>query len=140
MNTKTTALVGITLIVSHAAFFALGAISNRRATLNAFATQERTANGAVDLGLYLDYRDIALAITGKQYDRALCAAQLGASGRLDDVKACLAIRDCRIVLEQRVRQSAPEITDGAPLPFRYIAARDGIRSCEKTSGPSPNGR
>lgn len=140
MNTKKTVLVGIALVVSHAAFFALGGITNRRAMSHAFAREERTANGAVDLGLYLDYRDIAGAISGKQYDRALCAAQLGASGRFDDVKACLAVQDCRIAIEQRVRQSAPEVTGAAPLPFGYIADKGGFRSCEQTPKSSPSAR
>lgn len=134
MKTKLV-LIGV-LIVSHVAFFVLGGIVNRHMMLNAFATEVKNANAAVDLGLYLEYRDIALAITAKEYENALCAAQLGASGRYDDLKTCLADQRCRFTVEQHLKDRAPEILGEAPLKFAYIEARNGVRPCAQRSMPS----
>jgi len=140
MNMKRMIALAVVLITSHLVFFVLGEIHNRRAMFSTFAIQDRRTSGAVDLGLYLEYRDIALDILAKEDDKALCAAQLGASGRYDDLKACLASQDCRIAIEQRVRERAPEVLGEAPLKFTYIAAKDGIRSCERPPMRSPNTR
>ena len=138
MNTKRVLVLGIVLLASHIAFFVLGEIHNRRVMLNALAAEDNRASAAVDLGLYLEYRDLARDIVAKQYDRALCAAQLGASGRYDDLKACLAAQGCRGAVEQRVQQRAPEILGAAPLNFEYISAKDGIRSCGGPAMTSAN--
>jgi hypothetical protein len=133
MNTKRKVVLAAVLIVSHVAFYVLGGVINRRVMLHAFAVEVKKANAAVDLGLYMDYRYTALAIKEKRYGDALCAAQLGASGRYDDLKACLADENCRPTIEQELRKDAPEVLGEAPLKFTYIATKDGIRSCEKPS-------
>ena len=79
----------------------------------------------------MDYRDLALAIKTGKYDYAVCDAELGASGRLDYLKACLADHDCRSSVEQHLRKVAPEVLGEAPLKFTYIASKNGIRSCER---------
>lgn len=131
MNMKKKIVLAVVLIVSHVVLYVLGAVINRHMMLHAFAVEERNANAAVDLGLYLDYRYTALAIKERRYESGLCAAQLGASGRYDDLKSCLADQDCRPTIEQRLRERAPEVLGEAPLKFTYIAAKDRIRSCEQ---------
>lgn len=126
-------MLGAVLIVSHVAFFVLGGIVSQHTMLRAFAVEVKKANADVGLGLYMDYRYTALAIKEKRYESALCAAQLGASGKYDDLKKCLADQDCRPTIEQDLRERAPEVLGEAPLKFTYIAAKDGIRSCERQS-------
>ncbi len=135
MNTKRKVALAAALIVSHVAFYVLGAVINRQMMLHAFAVEVKKANADVDLGLYMDHRYTALAIKEKRYESALCVAQLGASVRYDDLKACLADQDCGPRIEQELRKDAPEVLGEAPLQFTYIAAKDGIRSCEQQSTP-----
>lgn len=136
MNTKRKVVLAAVLIVSHVAFFIVGGIASQRTMLKAFAIEVKKANAEVSLGLYMDHRYTALAIKEKRYENALCAAQLGASTRYDDLKACLANEDCRPTIEQELRKDAPEVLGEAPLKFTYIAAKDGIRSCEQQLIPS----
>lgn len=130
MNTTRKVALAAVLIMSHVAFFVVGGIINRRAMLHAFAIEVTKANASVDLGLYMDHRYTAQAIKEKRYESALCAAQLGASTRYDDLKACLTNKDCRSTIEQDLRKDAPEVLGEAPLKFTYIKVKDGIRSCE----------
>ena len=130
MNMKRKAALAVILILSHFAFYVLGATINRHTMLSAFAREYEKAQATVNVGLYTDYRYIALAIKAKQYENALCNAQLGASVRYDDLKACLASQDCKIVVEEDLRRDAPEVLGQAPLGFRYIKSKDGIKSCD----------
>jgi len=99
--------------------------------LGAFAKEVQNANATVDLGLYVDYRDTALAIKAKRYDDALCATELGASGRYDDLKACLTTKDCGPAIKEQLRKVAPEVLGEAPMRFTYYRSQNGIRSCER---------
>ena len=99
--------------------------------LSAFAREYERAQAIVNVGHYMDYRYIALAIKAKQYENALCNAQLGASIWYDDLKGCLASQDCKITVEEDLRRDAPEVLGQAPLGFTYIKSEDGIKSCGK---------
>ncbi len=136
MNTKKKIVSAAVLIVSHVAIFILGGIVSQHTMLKAFAIEVKKANADVSLGLYSSYRYIALTVKAREYEKALCAAELSASDRYDDLKACLANQDCRPAIEQHLRENAPEVLGEAPLKFTYIAAKDGIRSCDQQPIPS----
>ena len=130
MNRKRKAALAAILILSHLAFYGLGSIINRHTMLSAFAREYEKSQAVVNMGLYADYRYIALAIKAKQYEYALCNAQLGASSRYDDLKECLASQDCKLTVEEDLRRDAPEVLGQAPLGFTYIKSKDGIKSCD----------
>lgn len=131
---KRTALAAV-LVGSHLATFILGWGVNRHVLMQRIASEDLISGAEVDLGLYMDYRDTAIAIIEKRLESALCAAQLGASGRYDDIKHCLADSRCKASVEQRVREHAPELLGEVPLKFEYIEARNGVRSCERQVKP-----
>ena len=130
MNMKRKVALAAILILSHFAFYVLGATINRHTMLSAFAHEYDKAQAVVNVGLYMDYRYIALSIKAKRYEDALCSAQLGASVRYDDLKECLASQDCKVAVEEDLRKDAPEVLGQAPLGFTYIKSKDGIKSCD----------
>jgi len=120
---------GIALLASHLLFFAGGSVLARHGALGDFVQQTKRADAQVTLGHYSAYRDIAVEITTKRYDRAKCNAELMASSMLDDVKACVGNPNCKGALEEHVRKVAPEALGQSPVPFGYIAMKGGGRSC-----------
>lgn len=134
---KRKVVLAVILIVSHVAIFILGGIVSQHTMLKAFAVEEKKASAVVDLGLYSTYLYIALAIKAKQHEKALCVAELGASGWYDDLKECLADQNCRPTIEQKLRKDAPEVLGEAPLKFTYTATKDGIKSCEQSTADKP---
>ncbi|MHB8624413.1 MAG: hypothetical protein ACYC9J_15265 [Sulfuricaulis sp.] len=117
----------VILILSHFVFYVLGAIVNRHNMLSAFTREYTNAQSGDDLGSYINYRYIALAIKARQYENALCNAELNASNRYDDLKACMADEACKTAIEEEVQKLAPEVLGKAPLQFTYIPRKDGIR-------------
>jgi hypothetical protein len=120
---------GIVLVASHLLFFAGGSALARHTALGDFIRQTERADAQVTLGHYTVYRDIAVEISSRRYDRAKCNAELLASSMLDDVKGCLGNVTCRGAVEENVRKVAPEVLGQAPVAFGYIALKGGGRSC-----------
>jgi len=118
------------LLVSHAVFFVGGAFTGKQVTTSWFVGETQVADAQVVLGHYATYRDIALDISAGRVGKAKCNANLGASAMFDGVKDCLLEESCKARLQQFVLQSAPEISGGAPIPFEYIATKDGRKSCD----------
>ena len=123
------ALVAI-LLLSHSTVYVLGSFINRQIMLSALLEQLNRTNASLTLGRYTEYRDIALNIKAAKYDNAKCSAELGASAMYDDLKFCLADQRCKVSVEQKIREAAPEVLGEAPLKFTYLKSKDGIKSCE----------
>lgn len=91
----------------------------------------KKSNSMLNLGRYIEYRNIATQIKSGNYDSALCSSELGASSMYDDLKTCLADNNCKDgEFENKVRGVAPETLDKTPLEFNYRDIESGIRSCE----------
>ena len=97
--------------------------------LNSLEANFNKSNASVNLGRYVEYRDIAVAIKAEDFDRAICISELGASSMYDDLKSCLASQNCSIALKEKIREAAPEVLDEAPLKFNYIESKNNMRSC-----------
>ena len=118
------------LLASHLLFFIGGAALGRHNAFTDFIRQTERADAKVMFGHYTVYRDIAVDIGTKRYDRAKCNAELIASSLLDDARACIDKPECKSAVEDDARKVAPEVIGQAPVRFSYIAARGGVRSCE----------
>lgn len=130
MNWKRKIALAAILLTSHLAAYILGSIVNRQVMLSSISNEFKQANAHVNLGRYMEYRDIALDIKAGRYDSAKCAAELGASATYDDLKSCLASQDCRAAVEQEIHKAAPEVLGESPLKFTYLKSKDRVRSCE----------
>ena|ERR1700730_1284290 len=119
----------VVLVISHLLFLVGGTIAGRHTALKYFVTETEKADARVTLGHYAVYRDIAVDIKAGKYDKAKCRAELGASSMFDEVKACVANKNCGPSVEKEARQSAPEVLGQGPLAFGYIASKNGIRQC-----------
>ncbi len=98
--------------------------------VNSFQIEFKKSNSILNLGRYIEYRDIAIQIKSGNYDSALCSSELGASSMYDDLKNCFADNDCKDEFENKVHDVAPEILGKAPIEFNYKDIVSGIRSCE----------
>ncbi len=89
----------------------------------------------LNLGRYIEYKDIAIQIKSGNYDSALCSSELGASSMYDDLKTCFADNECKDdKFENKVRDVAPEILNKVPLEFNYRGIKGGVRSCVNPKG------
>lgn len=130
MNIKKKVALTALLVISHAVFFTVGSVVNRQAMMKSLSSEFSKSNARVNLGRYAEYRDIVIYINDREFDKAMCSAQLGASAMYDDLKSCLSNLDCKAALEQEVRNVAPEMLGDAQLKFKYLEIKDGIRTCE----------
>lgn len=121
--------IAVILLLSHFIFYVLGSVINRQIMLSSFAKEFKQADAEATLGRYDEYKYIALNVSEGKYDKVKCAAELGASAMFDDLKSCVADQDCRIVIEQRLHEAAPEVLGEAPVKFSYVKSKDGIKSC-----------
>ena len=128
MNRKI--VIAVILLISHFGFYVLGSMVNRQVMLSSFSKEFKQADAEAILGRYDEYKYIALGIKEGKYNKAKCAAELGASAMYDDLKSCVTDQDCRVVIEQKLHEVAPEVFGDAPLKFSYINSKDGIKSCE----------
>jgi len=126
---KKTIAIGLILVITHAVFYMFGSIVSRKQILNSLEVDFNKSNASVNLGRYVEYRDIALAIKAEKLDRAICISELGASSMYDDLKSCLANQNCSVALKGKIHEAAPEILDEAPLKFNYIKRGDKMRLC-----------
>lgn len=118
------------LITSCFVSYILGSVINRKIMLSSFSEQFNRANATVNLGRYSEYRDIAVDIQERRYEDAKCFAELGASAMYDDLKSCLASKDCGEAVKQKIHEVAPEVLGETPLKFSYIKSKNGIKSCK----------
>jgi hypothetical protein len=98
-----------------------GSIAGRHTALKYFVTQTEKVDARVTLGHYALYRDIAVDIKAGNYDKARCRAGLGASSMFDEVKTCVANKNCGRSVEKEARESAPEVLGQVPLAFGYCS-------------------
>ena len=119
------------LTFSHSVFYFIGSVVNRQVMLNSSSVEFKKINSKVNLGRYIEYRDIALQIKSESYDSATCAAELGASSMYDDLKSCFANNNCEGEFAKKVQNVAPEVLGEAPLVFVYRDIKNGIKSCEE---------
>jgi hypothetical protein len=108
------------LAATYVLVFIAGAAIGRRAALNEFVDQTKTAEAQLSLGRYVVYRDMAVALTKARYDSAKCQAEVLASSMLEDVKRCVAERACRAAIAAKAEQLAPETLGEVPVPFKYV--------------------
>jgi hypothetical protein len=130
MNNKSKITIGLMLLITHIGAYFLGAATNREKMLDEFERDFALSNANVNLGRYVEYRDVALSIKSGNHSRALCISRLGASAMYDDLQTCLQSKDCGSNLEREIRDAAPEILGAHPLGFAYIGSVDGIRTCD----------
>lgn len=119
------------LMVSHAIFFAAGAITGRRVTMNHLLSNFEKVNAQLMLGHYTTYRNIALGAQIGNYDLIVCYADLNASTYYDSLKACVENGPCNGATIKEIREVAPEVLGEAPLKFNYIKSNGGFRRCKE---------
>ena len=126
-------IIVIVLVMSHGVAYVLGSIINREKILSEISKEFERANAEVNLGRYMEYRDIIVSVNDKEYGKAKCYAQLGASAMYDDLKSCVAEADCGNSIMRKINDNAPEILDDGTLNFTYLERnKNGIRLCKKT--------
>ncbi|MBN8761709.1 MAG: hypothetical protein BGO61_09340 [Thiobacillus sp. 65-69] len=118
------------LLVSLLSAFIGGAVLGGRISNEYLAKKFNEVNMPVMLAHYKSYRDIARNLETSNYEMANCHAELGASAMLDVLKPCLADQVCKGLIEKDIQENAPEILGIAPLGFKYLESKEGIRRCE----------
>lgn len=118
------------LLVGLLAAFGGGAVFGGRISNEYLAKNFNEVNMPVMLAHYESYRDISRNIETSNYEMASCHAELGASAMLDVLKTCLADHDCKGFIEKDIQASAPEILGAAPLGFKYLESKEGVRRCK----------
>jgi len=122
----------LVLLASHATFFIVGDTRGKHIAMKFYIEEIKKADSQVALGRYRIYRDIVSNIKTGRIDRAICGAELQASGYLDDIKSCLADKECRGTIDKATRKVAPEAFGEVPLKFHYWSkSPNGIRQCEE---------
>jgi len=129
MQIKKALKIGLILAITHASFYMLGSVINRKQMLHLLALDFDKTNASVNLGRYVEYRDIAAAIKAGDLSRAICISELGENAMYNDIKSCLANQGCSIVIKENIREAAPEILDQTPLKFDHIKRKGNIISC-----------
>ena len=123
----------VVLLISHTLFFVGGDIRGKYLAAHYVRMDFEMADAAVVLGQYSVARDIAVNIKAGKYDDAKCSADLEASSKLDDLKSCLSKQKCRLSIEKRTQEIAPEALSQIPLKFDYKKSENGIRRCDDTA-------
>lgn len=118
------------LLVCLLGTFIGGAVFGGRVSNKYLAKKFNEVNMPVMLAHYKSYRDIARNIEMSNYEMASCHAELGASAMLDVLKPCLADPDCKGFIEKDIQESAPEILGAAPLGFKYLEDKEGVKRCK----------
>ena len=132
MTVKRKILLGIVLLISHLMLFSLGSSLTQKSMNRSFRNELWKSNTELNLGRYVEYRDISLDIKAGKYDYAKCPADLGASELYEKLQSCLKSQECKLTLDKLdARKIAPELFDKTPAGFKYYAInKEGIRSCE----------
>ena len=132
MTVKRKILLGIVLLISHLMLFSLGSSLTQKSMNRSFRNELWKSNAELNLGRYVEYRDISLDIKAGKYDYANCPADLGASELYEKLQSCLKSQECKLTLDKLdARKIAPELFDKTPTGFKYYAInKEGIRSCE----------
>lgn len=68
---------------------------------------------------YSAHAEIVEALNDKKSAKALCLLNLQASAEVNQVRACLADIDCKRLVEDKVREIAPELLANGPLRVTY---------------------
>lgn len=132
MTTKRKIVIGIILLISHLIFFGLGSSLTQKSMNHSFRNGLWRSNAELNLGRYVEYRDISSDINAGKYDFAKCPADLGASELYEKLQSCLRNQECKLILDKLdAHKVAPELFDKKPAGFKYYVINDGIRSCEK---------
>lgn len=105
------------LFASYAIVFIGGTLTGRSNATSSFTKGFENANSQVILGHYATYRDIALKIKTGQYKDAQCHAELSATAMFDGLRGCLASKGCKISIEKKAREFAPEVLGEAMIPI-----------------------
>ena len=99
--------------------------------LNSLKIEFKKSLSMLNLGRYVQYRDIVTQIKSGNYSRAMCSSELGASLMYDELKTCFIDNNCNGEFEKKVRDVAPEVFGEAPLEFKYRDEENGVRSCKQ---------
>jgi hypothetical protein len=129
MGIKKNIAIGLVFLMTHSGTYIIGSSTSRGKMLDVVERDFIRSNAAVNLGRYVEYRDIALSVKSGNYGKALCISSLGASAMYDDLQACIASQECAINLESQIRNAAPEVLGEAPLEYEYYEINNGVRSC-----------
>lgn len=121
----------VILVVSHAVFFVGGSYTGKQVTTSWFVSETKVADAEIMLGHYAAYRDIALDISAGRVGKAKCNTDLAASAMFDGVKDCMIEEGCKARLQPLALRNAPEISGDTPIPFDYIATKNGRKNCDK---------
>jgi hypothetical protein len=122
-------IIIVVLLASHSMLFVGGAFMGKKITVNRFVGEITAMNAEMELGQYASYRDIARNIKDGNFLKAKCAADSIASSMFNGVKACMLEENCKVNIQQSVRQLAPEIFGSVPIPFDYISMKNGLGAC-----------
>ena len=118
-------LLTVALLVALGVGFSVGRVAGVRA--EQFNQTQRVAyiNAMNALASYKLFSELSQDISAKREKKAQCTSDLTASANLNSVRACLDNEKCRELIDDEVRQSAPEILAlDSKLPFRYYTERE----------------
>lgn len=134
MTIRQKVTLGIVLLISYLAIFTLGSALTRNSMNSAFKNALWKSDVELNLGRYVEYRDISLDINAGKYDYAKCPADLGASELYEKLQFCLRSQECKLILDKlAANKIAPELFDKKFVGFKYYAVKDGIRTCEEAN-------
>jgi hypothetical protein len=122
MQKKKIVLWVLLLAITHLFCFVGGSMRSRQITLENLAQGLEQADAHVELSHYVSYRDIALDIKSSKKDRAMCEAKMAATSMFDVLQHCLANSACRINIEKKAQEFAPELLGDKPLPIERITS------------------
>ena len=116
MKKYVVALVGVlACLAALAAGFMLGAnraIESSRVRDSYLSTINAAA-------AYSAHAEIVETLNAQKSAKALCLLNLQASAEVNQVRACLAATDCKRLVEDKVREIAPELLANGPLRVTY---------------------
>lgn len=120
------ALVTFCLIVA----FIVGVMYGHKTGLDRALSSSKNMDIKVVLGEYKIFRDIAVNISSKNYENALCISELLASSKMDELRACLNDSSCSGHMAD-ASKIAPELFDKKLIKFEYKDQSNGVRLCDK---------
>lgn len=68
---------------------------------------------------YSAHAEIVENLNAQKPTKALCLLNLLASAEVNQIRVCLAAADCKQLVEDKVREIAPELLAGGPLRITY---------------------
>lgn len=117
------------LVLCLLAVFFAGAVFGGRISDKYLAKKFNENKMPVVLAHYKSYRDISRAIESHNYELAKCNSDLNASVMLDALRACFTDENCKSLIKKDVSETASEIEGKAPLEFKYLQTKNGIKVC-----------